>query len=467
MKRRTILALTVLISAFSLMAAGCGEGAVENENTGSQTEVITEAEPEVSVQPDESIMNTSEEEQEESARSDELNIDGVMNDPEADPWKKAYAEFVLVCSRGEGYKYYDDGSCLTYNLIYADEDDIPELAVGRNWYDVSLFTYVPGEEYAGVADIKMLMEAWGYGVQGNTGYAYHPYENLIHCRSTIQGGPGYYCEYWTINENKEMVKLHSVRAEYDHEKEEYCGYFYNDTEVSKEKFDEYFLEGQYRDAEGYLESCYMQSEQTAEDVIAEMQNMEYGVLIDEVLAAPKTEEWKKAYVKIMDAWEEGLVADYHDGEDIRFSLVYINEDEIPELAVGTLDWVYLYTYCPGETAEGVDDVTVLMEDWSWGTSSNTGYEYVKGENIIMNENSDPDRYEIQFYRVEENGTLTEWYSMWYDIERNAEGFTYTYFYAGKEVPEDEWFAHTYKDETFELIYGEETGDEVIGEMLGL
>ena len=61
---------------------------------------------------------------------------------------------------------------LLYNLLYVDEDDIPELVIGHRGYFVTMYTYHDGKVY-------MLMNKWGYGISGNHGYMYIPGKNII------------------------------------------------------------------------------------------------------------------------------------------------------------------------------------------------------------------------------------------------------------------------------------------------
>lgn len=108
-----------------------------------------------------------------------------------------YREAYLTVSRlyrlehmlnGEEYDW-DVG----YDLIYVDNDDIPELAVGLNGYYVSLYTFHDGTVYR-------LMDDWGYGAGGNSGYAYCPGMNSF--RNYTQNGAGavMYVTFMTIND---------------------------------------------------------------------------------------------------------------------------------------------------------------------------------------------------------------------------------------------------------------------------
>lgn len=69
----------------------------------------------------------------------------------------------------------------SYDLIYVDEDEVPELVTGISGYYVNLYTYQDGTVYT-------LMDEWGYGAMGNAGYEYAPRDNSIRNYNTDQAG---------------------------------------------------------------------------------------------------------------------------------------------------------------------------------------------------------------------------------------------------------------------------------------
>lgn len=133
--------------------------------------------------------------------TDELNRQGEVSvsrlrDFLADGKKNgnfsSYQEAYEMVSRLEGIEY--DQSDLEYGLIYFDEDDIPELAVGKNGYYVSLYTYREGR-------IQLLMDHWAYGAMGNVGYEYAPGKNSLRNYNTDHAGAVLYTTYMAINED--------------------------------------------------------------------------------------------------------------------------------------------------------------------------------------------------------------------------------------------------------------------------
>lgn len=80
-------------------------------------------------------------------------------------YKKEYQKIVK-----ESYK--ENPGC-TYNLIYINKDDIPELVVSNpNDYTVSLYTYCKGK-------LGTVIENWSYGMGGAIVYEYLPHKNVI------------------------------------------------------------------------------------------------------------------------------------------------------------------------------------------------------------------------------------------------------------------------------------------------
>lgn len=80
---------------------------------------------------------------------------------------------------------------MEYNLIYVDEDTVPELAAGLSGYYVSLYTYHDGTVYT-------LMDEWAYGAMGNAGYEYSPKKNSLRNYNTDYAGAILYTTYMTI-----------------------------------------------------------------------------------------------------------------------------------------------------------------------------------------------------------------------------------------------------------------------------
>ncbi len=84
-----------------------------------------------------------------------------------------------------------------YNLIYFDDDDIPELVAGAEGYYISLYTYKDGTVYT-------LMNRWAYGAMGNAGYEYCPKMNSLRNYNADYAGAIIYTTYMSAGDRKVM-----------------------------------------------------------------------------------------------------------------------------------------------------------------------------------------------------------------------------------------------------------------------
>lgn len=91
-----------------------------------------------------------------------------------------------------------------YNLIYFDDDDIPELVEDDPGYYVSLYTYHDGRIYT-------LMDRWVYGAGGNHGYEYCPGKGSVRNYDTDYAGLILYTTYWTLGDEYELDRVVSIK----------------------------------------------------------------------------------------------------------------------------------------------------------------------------------------------------------------------------------------------------------------
>lgn len=93
---------------------------------------------------------------------------------------------------------------LTYDLIYVDEDEIPELTSGKNGYYTSLYTYGNGTVYT-------LMDRWPYGAMGNAGYEYAPKKNSLRNDNTDYAGAILYTTYMEIGSSHTLDTVAEIK----------------------------------------------------------------------------------------------------------------------------------------------------------------------------------------------------------------------------------------------------------------
>lgn len=161
-KFRFYAAALAAITAFSL--TGCGNDEPAINNSIAETTSASEAETtEVS-----------------TAETTEATTEEITEVPTETPTTEATTESATEAAETADYKtaYLDiinsteDSDTLTYDLIYLDNDDIPELVLGMNGFYVNLYTYADG-------NVHTLMDHWGYGAMGNAGYEYVPRMNSV------------------------------------------------------------------------------------------------------------------------------------------------------------------------------------------------------------------------------------------------------------------------------------------------
>lgn len=113
-------------------------------------------------------------------------------------WQEAYA---AVGRLRELEKTAEVG----YDLIYFDEDEIPELAAGVRGYEVSLYTYDNGTVYT-------LMDGWPYGAMGNAGYEYSPGKNSLRNYNSDQAGAVLYTTYMAVGKNHVLDRIVEIET---------------------------------------------------------------------------------------------------------------------------------------------------------------------------------------------------------------------------------------------------------------
>ena len=131
-----------------------------------------------------------------SANVGELSVSGIRSflsggkrNGEFTDYREAYEALMKFCTLDNEEQKYD--------LLYFDEDDIPELTVGVNGYYISMYTYDDGMLY-------QVMDQWGYGAMGNAGYEYSPKKNSLRNYNNDYAGAIVYTTYMTINAQHEM-----------------------------------------------------------------------------------------------------------------------------------------------------------------------------------------------------------------------------------------------------------------------
>lgn len=243
MKARKLIAL--LLGA-CLLLSSCELGSNSKKKTGhiSKKEVneeVDEDEESEEIDETDSTEETEATTEETIETTVETEIEEIIPDYQND-YIVAMDDFINL--------YFGDSEELTFDLIYVNEDSIPELVIGQEGFHVSLFTWKDGE-------VITLMDMWPYGAFGNAGYAYYPKQNIMYNRDSDYAGAMYYESYFWIGEDGNLVFDETARYaqcfpegvepfEYDYPDELEWLYFIDFVQVSEE---EYYNNGFQTDTE--------------------------------------------------------------------------------------------------------------------------------------------------------------------------------------------------------------------------
>lgn len=371
-----------------------------------------------------------------------------------DNWKVAYIKMM-----DELFKADERAGEYEYALLYIDEDEIPELVYGPSGYWVTVCTYEPGKENLGVKDVVVVMDQWPYGAGGNVGYEYLPGENLMRNFNQDQAGAERYTSYFKVGDEKKTEDLYYLKSVvYDEEgnvsakgEAGSVEYFYNgERQITEEEYDAYWIDGDFQ---------YVEGNQQGYKIVAEL--CKGNSMVEPA--------WKEAYRDVIDEvtkeHQQGDLAAY----ELTYDLIYLDDDFIPELIIGQNPqeaWVSVYTYVYGKTAEGVENVAVLADEWRYNYGCNYGYHYAPGEGRIEEyvELHGNGYYYIDYY-VREDGTLHEGAKFLCEIEwlSEAEGHTETYYRDDELFTQERWdyFMDERRTLDWEFLEGTQSYDEVI------
>lgn len=247
----------MLFLAGLLLLSGCAA-----ENTGIQTQqkVVNTAESSPTP-PSESLTQFTTSPAPLPKPSAETKESGPVSLQGVTDYAQAYADTIN--------QWEKETEGLTYDLIYFDEDEIPELVVGHTGYWVSMYTYSAGTLYT-------VMDGWGYGAMGNHGYEYIPYGNVVLNYNGDLAGAIMWEFYGRMNDSHEIESCYEESlsmwmfkdANHNHqidegewqEGEQY--YYYGENELTAEKYDSFLIPGDYQPLEG---------EKTASEIAVQLQ----------------------------------------------------------------------------------------------------------------------------------------------------------------------------------------------------
>lgn len=267
--------IPVLLSILIFGLSGCGPAVLAGEDSLNQ-DIKIEQETETASKEDQKGQEETTEATVAEITSEELlqELDSYFERinakqlPEEKQWISAYAQQIQVlvedckaqCDE-DVIDFADRFADYEFDMVYLDEDDIPELAAGPTGFYVSIYTYEPGNgEESMSGTLHTVMDQWRYGAFGNQGYEYLPEENMIRNYDADYAGSVQMTFYMNMNKEYEldgyMIKLAYLdedgnvftgETSEEHKPQEHYYYCCEDVEreISKEEFSSYQINGDY------------------------------------------------------------------------------------------------------------------------------------------------------------------------------------------------------------------------------
>lgn len=146
-------------------------------------------------------------------------------------------EYTKILDKAKA-EYGNDIKC---DLIYFNNDDIPDLVVGVSGYWTSLYMYEDGKVYT-------IMDKAQYGIGGSKYFDYYEKKGVIFNYGNSYAGAIGYQTYYVLNSNKKLDELEFVceGAEVDESDSQYeeiqkalaeeKGWYFNGKKISEQEF---------------------------------------------------------------------------------------------------------------------------------------------------------------------------------------------------------------------------------------
>lgn len=141
----------------------------------------------------------------ESESNDDI-FDRII-DKKYDSYQNAYETVI-------NYELTNSSEDQEYNFVYIDDDNIPELIVGKNGYYLSVYTFSNGY-------LSLALPFSAYGVGGCVEYEYAPYKNCI--RSFGHGEETYGYTLYELEEGK-IIESFETSSFYGADEVKYTNY---------------------------------------------------------------------------------------------------------------------------------------------------------------------------------------------------------------------------------------------------
>ena len=438
-------ALIVIGLIIVLICCGGNDNKKEKKTETTSIETTTEIEKDTEEATEEQTTEV-EPVVEEEPTQEQLEYREILKNQvfevEYDSYKEAYLYMLRIYEKAYNYS---DVKC---SVVDFDGDDVQELVVEVN-SAITMYTYKDSKVYK-------LIDDWGYGAGGNHGYDYIPGKGVISNYNTDYAGLIMNETYiWIKLDGEEVVteerflkqtffddaNNNGVPDDGEDEGEDFVRFYIGEDEVTADKYAEAIVEGEYVPLIGE----WILSPDSY-DIAQALQKPD--------LVKVNDAGCRKAYLDVIEQFE----LDTEEDMSRSYALIDFNGDDTLELICQRGGHrISFYIYEDGQVYQ-------LMDDWSWGAGANHGYEYIPGENILRNRDSNTGE-SIIYYDNINNNDLELMYNIvieWGEYKEDGLDRYYKYTKDGKiEITEDEYNELDIEG-NFRLIQGWYSREEIEG-----
>lgn len=436
-KKRIVSVLIVLIFALGvassgILASGFGEGEAAGKNTAGKNidEVIVGIQCKLMFYEKNNLRSTAYRIQ-NLYNDSELpqSLESAQNEAEVElntPWAEAYYEFLEETLQDDSSPINSKG----FRLVYIDDNDVPELLIMEVKTPASsakVYTYYQGR----------VIEIGEFGSMWNMFY-YAKRQGEIHTYYT--GFGEHFFSYYVLEDGKseQVGEFHSY-PDLDYDDYSVTLYEIDEESVTEETFRKklHEIDRDNYESIGYEDAVFVDDMAQLKTALEqEIEDLELKSRL-----TPQQTEALEAYEAFLEDEAEECIKSFNmtredfekrtDYKGPEFTLIYLDDDEIPELAVLDVN-LLIYTFADGEVT-------------SVGTYGQYGHvNYVEREGIVFSSRDEYKDVYNNVYKIKgaEEVLLQSSSESWhYEVKAGGEGKEYcVYLVDGKEVTNDEYEA---------------------------
>ena len=234
-KNNAIIVILVIVVIILTLVVGVQFGLLVSKNQSNNNESATKVE-------ENNVVEQNKKDDEEENIENNTSTNKTTNKTEqtaSNTNNKEYAnEYKKIIENVQ--KEYSNQD-LTYDLVYFNNDNIPDLVVGLQGYWVSLYMYKNGS-------VKEIVDEWPYGAMGNVGYDYLEKKGAIMNYNSDYAGAIRTKSILVLNNNNKFDTLSVTDKGADVPEsdpsyqeimktlEQVKGYYFNDKKITEEEY---------------------------------------------------------------------------------------------------------------------------------------------------------------------------------------------------------------------------------------